>query len=68
MTPCCRDPATAARFPQLKIINWFEWDKEEVKGRMEWTVANTPAVRVAFTVDLPGWLHYGPEESCYRGN
>jgi hypothetical protein len=21
------DPATATRFPQLKMINWFEWDQ-----------------------------------------
>lgn len=64
------DPATAARFPQLKMINWFEWDKEEeeVKGRVDWTVTNTPAVRDAFTTDLPGWLRYGPAESCHPRN
>ncbi|TLM81313.1 hypothetical protein FDW83_16890 [Pseudarthrobacter sp. NamE2] len=21
------DPATQQRFPQLKMVNWFEWDK-----------------------------------------
>jgi hypothetical protein len=64
------DPATAARFPQLKMINWFEWDKEEVevKGRVDWTVTNTPAVREAFTTALPDWLHYGPEQSCQPRN
>ncbi|WP_163167345.1 glycosyl hydrolase [Arthrobacter sp. Alg241-R88] len=64
------DPATAARFPQLKMINWFEWHKEEVevKGRVDWTVTNTPAVREAFTTALPDWLHYGPEQSCEPRN
>ncbi|TLM88207.1 glycoside hydrolase family 26 protein [Pseudarthrobacter sp. NamE5] len=57
------DPATATRFPQLKMINWFEWDKEEVevKGRVDWTVTNTPDVRDAFTAALPDWLRYGPD-------
>jgi hypothetical protein len=60
------DPATAARFPQLKMINWFEWDRdeEEIKGRVDWTVTNTPAVRDAFVAALPAWLRYGPAESC----
>jgi hypothetical protein len=64
------DPATAARFPQLKMINWFEWDKdeEEVKGRVDWTVTNTPAVRDAFIAALPDWLRYAPAESCRPGN
>jgi hypothetical protein len=60
------DSATAAQFPHLKMINWFEWDKDEVevKGRVDWTVTNTPAVREAFTAALPDWFRYGPSESC----
>ena len=52
------------------MINWFEWDKEEVevKGRVDWTVTNTPAVREAFTTALPDWLHYGSEQSCEPRN
>ena len=63
-------PATHARFPQLKMVNWFEWDKQEVevKGRVDWTVTNTPAIREAFTSALPGWLRYGPSQSCTPGN
>lgn len=63
-------PATHARFPQLKMVNWFEWDKQEVevKGRVDWTVTNTPAIREAFTSALPGWLRYGPSQSCAPGN
>ncbi|MET1064385.1 MAG: glycosyl hydrolase [Arthrobacter sp.] len=64
------DPATAPRFPQLKMINWFEWDKNEaeVNGRVDWTVTNTPAVREAFTSAMPDWLHYGPSQPCAPGN
>jgi hypothetical protein len=60
------DPAAEAQFPQLKMINWFEWDKEEteVKGRVDWTVTNTPEIRTAFTAALPGWFSYGPPGSC----
>jgi hypothetical protein len=60
------DPATAAQFPQLKMINWFEWDKHEVevKGRVDWTVTNTPEVRDAFIAALPDWLRYGPSQPC----
>ncbi|WGM22862.1 glycosyl hydrolase (plasmid) [Paenarthrobacter sp. OM7] len=58
--------STHERFPNLKMINWFEWDKNEieVKGRVDWTVTNTPAVRDAFTAALPGWLRYGPTQTC----
>jgi hypothetical protein len=60
------DPATAARFPQLKMVNWFERDEDEVEvnGRVDWTVTKSPQVREAFTAALPDWLHYGPAEAC----
>ncbi|WP_371419178.1 glycoside hydrolase family 26 protein [Pseudarthrobacter sp. NamE5] len=60
------DPTTANRFPQLKMINWFEWDKEEteVNARVDWTVTKTPEIRGAFTAALPDWLHFGPGPSC----
>ncbi|MDR6640048.1 glycosyl hydrolase [Paenarthrobacter nitroguajacolicus] len=59
-------PATHQQFPLLKMINWFEWDKDEieVKGRVDWTVTNTPAVREAFTAALPEWFQYGPDKTC----
>ncbi|MGN6443023.1 MAG: hypothetical protein ACTHL6_14145, partial [Arthrobacter sp.] len=52
---------THTRFPNLKMINWFEWDKNEVEvnGRIDWTVTNSPAIRGPFTAALPDWLHYG---------
>ncbi len=57
---------THARFPQLKMINWFEWDKDEaeVNGRIDWTVTTTPAIRAAFTAALPDWLKYGSGTNC----
>ena len=59
-------PGTRQQFPQLKMINWFEWDKNEVEvqGRVDWTVTNTPVIRESFTTALPDWLRYGPEHSC----
>lgn len=59
-------PGTHQQFPQLKMINWFEWDKNEVEvqGRVDWTVTNTPVIRESFTAALPDWLRYGPEHSC----
>ncbi|WP_309126111.1 glycosyl hydrolase [Kocuria sp.] len=60
------DSSIPRDFPQLKMINWFEWDKHEVEidGEVDWTTTNDPAVRAAFTAALPGWLRYAPETSC----
>ncbi len=57
---------THAQFPNLKMINWFEWDKNEteVNGRIDWTITNTPAIRDAFTAALPDWLQYGSGTNC----
>lgn len=59
-------PGTHQQFPQLKMINWFEWDKEEVevKGRVDWTVTNAPGIRDSFTAALPDWFRFGPGEAC----
>ena len=60
------DPALPQRFPQLKMINWFEWDKyeSEVDARVDWTVTDDPELRKAFTAALPTWLRYGPDQPC----
>jgi hypothetical protein len=49
------------RFPALRMINWFEWNKyeAEVRSRVDWTVTQDPAGRAAFTRALPDWLEYG---------
>ncbi|MEF3122575.1 glycoside hydrolase family 26 protein [Kocuria flava] len=60
------DPSIPQEYPQLKLISWFEWDKHEVEidGPVDWTVTTDPAVRKAFTAELPDWLRWGPEEAC----
>ncbi|WP_284548372.1 glycoside hydrolase family 26 protein [Aestuariimicrobium sp. T2.26MG-19.2B] len=49
------------RFPALRMVNWFEWDKyeAEVRARVDWTVTQDPDVRAAFAKALPQWLEYG---------
>jgi hypothetical protein len=57
----------AKRFPQLKMVNWFEWDKDEpeIGGDVHWSVANDRDIRSAFTDDLPSWLAPTPvPEEC----
>jgi hypothetical protein len=51
---------TRRRFPQLKMINWFEWKKFEIEINdwVDWRAASSPAIRAAFVADLPGWLRY----------
>lgn len=52
-----------ARFPQVKMVNWFEWSKREVEidDDVDWRVGSTPQVTAAFTADLPDWLRYGED-------
>jgi hypothetical protein len=54
-------PDLLERFPQLKLIDWFEWDKDEqeIGGRVDWTATRAPSIRAAFRHDLPSWLRYG---------
>jgi hypothetical protein len=49
------------KMPDLKMINWFEWDKfeQQTNSRIDWTVTIVPAIRKAFTAALPSWLAYG---------
>ncbi|WP_234709686.1 glycoside hydrolase family 26 protein [Mycolicibacterium cosmeticum] len=51
---------TRQRFPQLKMINWFEWRKFEIEINdwVDWRTAGAPAIKNAFVADLPGWLRY----------
>ncbi len=59
-------PGIAEQFPQIRMVNWFEWSKQEseVAGQVDWTSTGTPRVRKAFTEALPAWLRYGPDTSC----
>lgn len=58
-------PETHERFPQLKMVNWFEWDKYEIEidDDVDWRAAGAPDVRDAFVADLPSWLRYAEDVS-----
>jgi hypothetical protein len=45
---------TLVRFPQVKMINWFEWNKfePEVGDQVDWTVAADSTTRSLFRADL----------------
>lgn len=51
---------TAERFPNLRMINWFEWEKfePEVEEEVTWSVLRDQETRRAFRADLPEWLVY----------
>jgi hypothetical protein len=48
------------RFPQVKMINWFERRKYEIeiKDIVDWRAAGTPAMGQAFAQALPSWVRY----------
>lgn len=51
---------THRRFPQLKMINWFEWRKFEIEINdwVDWRAAGAPDIRDAFAADVPSWVVY----------
>lgn len=64
-------PDIPRRFPRLKMINWFEWDKHEVEidGRVDWGVTFDPGLQAAFRQALPVWLRYaGDVDFCQAGD
>ncbi|MGR0159154.1 glycoside hydrolase family 26 protein [Paenarthrobacter nitroguajacolicus] len=54
------DPAIPRDYPALKMINWFEWDKNEVevKATVDWTATKESQVREAYTAALPDWFTF----------
>ncbi|MHA7145302.1 glycoside hydrolase family 26 protein [Arthrobacter sp. TmT3-37] len=60
-------PTVQERFPQLKMVNWFEWNKmePEVGAPVDWTVLENDTTRTSFTSALPDWYHYAPKpQTC----
>ncbi|MET0806957.1 MAG: glycosyl hydrolase [Lacisediminihabitans sp.] len=57
--------ATHEEFPQLKMINWFEWNKFEIEidDNVDWRASGTPQIAKAFAKDLPSWFRYGDDVS-----
>lgn len=58
------------RFPMVKMINWFEWNKQEVEvhGIVDWRALGTSTTQGAFVADLPSWLKFGGDiKDCTWG-
>lgn len=55
-------PSNARRLPWLKLVDWFEWRKQEpeVGGIVDWTATGNKRVRRAFVRALPSWLRFAP--------
>lgn len=50
------DPAFLAAYPEIKMINWFEWIKpeDEAGGALvDWRALGSPAIAEKFRADLP---------------
>jgi hypothetical protein len=48
-------PEVALKFPDIKLINWFEWRKPEAEvggAIIDWTATINPTMRDAFVSDL----------------
>jgi hypothetical protein len=56
-------PDLATTLPLLKMVNWFEWHKEEseVGADVDWGVTRDPATRTPFREALPAWLHFADD-------
>lgn len=50
-------------FGQIRLINWFNWDKyeAEVDGEVSWSVTTDPEVAEAFREELPSWVATGED-------
>ncbi|MBT2596002.1 hypothetical protein J7I92_12155 [Arthrobacter sp. ISL-72] len=57
------DPGLPTRFPQLKLILWFEYSKDErepAKQTIDWRVTSDPTILAAFQSAFPPWLVTAP--------
>jgi hypothetical protein len=53
-----------ARFPRLRMINWFEWRKDEAEvGRViDWRLSASPELAHSLLADVPaGWLRFADD-------
>lgn len=53
---------TRARFPLLRIVNWFEWRKyeAEVSAVVDWRIAADPSLRTSFLAAMTNGFRLGP--------
>ncbi|KAB1646516.1 MULTISPECIES: glycoside hydrolase family 26 protein [unclassified Pseudoclavibacter] len=54
------DDSVHEQYPQIRMINWFEWRKFEIEinDTVDWRAAGSDETRDAFLADLPDWLLY----------
>jgi hypothetical protein len=59
--------SNARQLPWLKLVDWFEWRKNEpeVGATVDWTATRSKRVRRAFTHALPSWLRYAPRPGTH---
>jgi Glycosyl hydrolase family 26 len=55
-------PATLTRFPRLRLVNWFEWKKNEaeVGDVVDWRISADPKLRTAFLAAVTNGFTLGP--------
>lgn len=60
------DPSLAHRYPRLRMINWFEWDKQEgeVGARVDWTVTRAAGVLTGFRSALRPDFRFAGSDRC----
>lgn len=51
-------PEVHSEFPNLRMVNWFNWDKyePEVDATVRWSVSTDQQIADAFREDLPEWM------------
>lgn len=49
---------TRSEFPNIRLINWFNWDKHEPEadGIVRWSITSDQRIADAFRSDLPDWV------------
>jgi hypothetical protein len=52
-----------ATYPQVKMVNWFEWEKYEIEinDTVDWRAADSSRTREAFRQDVPEWARYADD-------
>ena len=62
------DPALAGRFPRLRMVNWFEVDKQEseVGTRVDWTATRSAQLLDGFRAALRPDFRFAGTDPCHR--
>jgi hypothetical protein len=62
---------TGEQFPELRMINWFEWVKfePEVGAEIDWAMTSDDSNRDVFSTELPSWATFAsPPVPCSGEN